>query len=99
MININTFKSQNLFFKNRINKTNAASNITGFNALRSLSKDTCTFTGNTELNRSLMDAFDNRIACQNVRENAKDAFNNLRQLLKVSFEEYRRLLDEGIVYC
>ena len=55
--------------------------------LKPLERDTVSFTSSTELNRTLMSAFDNKEVCNSIYENSKDAANDFQDTLNKYFED------------
>jgi len=95
MININPvnnfFKSNVISFAQKIKNPSTAKGI--YRNLRPLEKDTVSFTSaqntNTQaLNKSLMEAFDNRIACQEVHQNGEPVRKDLEASLKASLGKF-----------
>lgn len=55
--------------------------------LTPLQKDTVSFKGSTDLNRTLMSAFDNKEVCKTIYENSKDAARDFHDTLYNYFDD------------
>lgn len=94
MLNINPFSKFNTQFnryyqRNNTNCKKAAQNsISTPPCFAPLSRDTISFTALERLNRSLLEAFDNKEVCEAVYENADVAAENLRKTLQKSLSDF-----------
>ena len=88
--------------KNTCNRANV-SNCT-YPKLKQLDKDTVSFTASAELNRTLMEAFNNKDVCKSVHENSKEAAADFQNTLNsylgdlISTEENPKLPIHHIEY-
>ena len=82
LVNPISFFSSKLDCKPRRRENNISFvNFNNFNNLRPLAHDTVSFTGARDLNRGLLEAFDNQEQCQYVSDNAAVAEKNLKRTL------------------
>ena len=94
MIILDTFKSRIFNYNQTPSKV---SNYNIYPNLKPLERDTVSFKRSTELNRTLMSAFDNKEVCETIYENSKEAANDFQNTLNnyfgdlISTEENKNL--------